>query len=192
MRNLKFKKATIMMGLVTVMTASLFGCGKKDGDKSDKTTAATETVSDNSNTSLVKNSRYTYNGVEFGTGDKADDVIPKLGDQIKPSEKSQPCIPDAGMIETFTFDGFTIQVTENGIIYSINLNNEATGSDLCTTVSGLKIGSTVDDVKKALGEPSDETEYGLTYQDGDLYLSFVIDDDGKMMSITTEDMSIEL
>ena len=96
------------------------------------------------------------------------------------------------MIETFSFDGFTVQVTESGIVYSINLNSESKSDNLCTTVGGVKIGSTSEEVKKALGEPSSEDEYGLTYQEGELYLSFILDDDGKMMSITVEDMSIDL
>lgn len=196
MRIVKIKKITLTLGIVSLMMASLFGCGKKNEDKADNTNSATTVETGDSgeasDTSLAGNSRFIYNGVEFGVGDKADEVIPKLGDQIKPSEKSQPCVPDAGMIETFSFDGFIIQVTESGIIYSINLNNESTSDNLCTTVGGIKIGSTLDEVKKALGDPADENEYGLTYQDGELYLSFVIDDDGKMMSITVEDMSIDL
>lgn len=196
MRIVKIKKITLTFGIVSVMMASLFGCGKKNEDKADNTNSATTVETGDSveasDTSLAGNSRFIYNGVEFGVGDKADEVIPKLGDQIKPSEKSQPCVPDAGMIETFSFDGFTVQVTESGIIYSINLNSDSTGDTPCTTVGGVKIGSTAEDVKKALGEPSSEDEYGLTYQEGELYFSFILDDDGKMMSITVEDMSIDL
>ena len=41
MRIVKIKKITLTFGIVSVMMASLFGCGKKNEEKADNTNSAT-------------------------------------------------------------------------------------------------------------------------------------------------------
>ncbi|MBQ8912813.1 MAG: hypothetical protein IJ054_02055 [Lachnospiraceae bacterium] len=186
------KKKLLVFVTSLMIALAAVGCGSDKNDKSEggDTTVDSETaVSDDS---LAAKARFVYNGVEFGAGDKASEVVAKLGDQIKPSEKSQPCVPGSSEIETYYFPGFTFDVSKDDVIFSICLTNDYDDSKDCTTVGGVGIGKSLDDAKSILGTDNcEENEFGLTYTEGDIYLSVSIDDDGNVFSVRVEDTSIE-
>ena len=138
-------------------------------------------------------SAIVYRGVTFNVCDAADDVIPKLGDQSKPSYKDQPCIPGAGELEHFTFDGIYVTVTQFGLISDIGFNNtENPGSD-AVTASGIGLGSTPEQCKEALGEPDDDYGFMYIYRDGSFSLSVMFDEEsGKVFSVSSTDMDIPM
>ena len=191
------------------LAAALSGCGDK---KSDTTTAAAttteaaatevaggndtaapaDTESQSASTGLAAAAKVTFNGVTFGTGDKASEVVAKLGDQVKPSDSSQPCIPDAGEITHYYFKGLTVDASQYDVICSIYFTNEnAEGYD-AKLAGSAGLGSTGDEFKAALGTPETEDEYGLRYVEGDFGVSITYDNDGKAMSIAIDDLSIQL
>lgn len=188
---MKLRKSLVLVTATIMLAAGLAGCGDKKDDKSKTTEAVLENVAQDS---LAAKSRFAYNGVEFGVGDKGSDVVSRLGDQaqIKPSEKSQPCIPGAGEVETFYYPGFIIEVTQYDIVASVCLTNDFDDSKDCSTLGGLKLGQTLEDAKKIIGTDNmTENEFGLNYQDGDKYLTISVREDGSIFSIKAEDLSIE-
>ncbi|MBO6114560.1 MAG: hypothetical protein J6P57_05840 [Lachnospiraceae bacterium] len=195
---MRLKKGIILVTTAMMLTAGLAGCKEKkddkvkeNGNKVEDTANSTETLAADS---LEAKSRFIYNGTEFGVGNKGSDIVSMLGEQaqIKPSEKSQPCIPGAGEIETFYYPGFIIQVTQYDVIATVCLTNDYDESKDCSTIGGLKLGQTIEDAKNIIGTDNmTEDEFGLNYQDGDKYLSISVRDDGSIFSIKAEDMSIE-
>ena len=143
--------------------------------------------------SLRENTRFTYRGVEFAVGDNADDVIPNLGEQSKPSSKLQHCIPGAGEIEYFYFDGITVQVTQFGLICELDISKfENPGSD-ATTVTGISLASTAEQCKAILGEAENEFDGYLGYADGGYNFTLIFDDeDGSLVSFSASDMDLPM
>jgi hypothetical protein len=158
-------------------------------EASEKDTAPAAPVGD----SIKDKCAFVYRGVTFNIGDKADDVIPKLGDQSKPSYKAQPCIPGAGEIEHFTYDGIYLAVTQFGLICDIGFTTvENPGTD-AATVTGLNTESTAEDYKAVLGEPADDYGFMYIYRDGSFSFSVSFDEDtGKTFSLSSEDMDLPL
>ena len=185
------------------LAAALCGCGDKKDDTTAATTAASvteasadteaaDTEAQSAATGLAAASKVVLNGVTFGVGEKASDVVAKLGDQIKPSEKSQPCIPGAGEITHYYYAGLCIDASQYDVISSIHFTNDFGEGYDAKTVNGAGLGSTVDEIKAAFGTPETEDEYGLSFKDGDLNVSVIIKDDQTAMTINIEDMSVEL
>ncbi len=163
---------------------------------SDEPTDTTQAEADApaaSDGTVKEKSAVVYRGVTFNIGDKADDVIPNLGDQSKPSYKEKPCIPGAGELEHFTYDGIYITVTQFGLICDIGFNaTENPGSD-AVTVSGIGLGATPEQCKEALGEPDDDYGFMYIYSDGSFSLSVSFDEDtGNVFMISSTDMDIPL
>ena len=178
---------------------ALCGCGGKDSETTTAAANATEAVTEagateaQASTNALKDAaKVTLNGVTFGVGDKASDVVAKLGDQIKPSDKSQPCIPGAGEITHYYYPGLVIAASQYDVISTISFTNDYGEGKDAKTVGGVGLGSTAADIKAALGTPSSEDEYGLSFADGDFSVTVVFADDNTAMSINIDDMSIEL
>lgn len=190
-------KKSVLIIMMMVFVLGLAGCGGKTSDTSGDAADTSGGASDNevsvNRDSLAGKARFVYNGVEFGTGDKASEVTAKLdGSEIKPSEKSQPCVPGASEIETFYYPGFTFDVSKDDVILMVCLTNDYDESRDCKTVGGVGLGDSLDDAKNILGtENCTETEFGLNYQEDDLFLTINIGDDGSVFSIRAEDTSIE-
>ena len=189
-----------------LLAASMTGCGGKDsGTTAAKTEASTQAGTEApdkndapaateaaSSTGLAAAAKVSFNGVTFGTGDKASEVVAKLGDQVKPSDSSQPCIPGAGELTRYYYKGMTITASQYDVISNINFSNENGEGDDAKTADGIGLGSTADEIKAAIGTPASEDEFGLSYSEGTLSLTVVFDDEGKVMSLSIEDMSVEL
>ena len=166
---------------------------EQTSDDPTDTTKAEAAASPVTDGTVKERSAIVYRGVTFNIGDTADDVIPKLGDQSKPSYKAQPCIPGAGELEHFTYDGVSITVTQFGLICDICFNsNENPGSD-AVTASGLGLGATPEQCKSALGEPDDDYGFMYIYSDGSFSLTVSFDEDtGNVFSIASTDMDIPM
>ena len=174
------KKFITTLIVITMLVACLAGCTKKEAAPADDT--------------LKGRTSFVYRGVTFNVGDKADDVIPQLGDLKKPAYKEQPCIPGAGEIEHFEYDGISVAVTQYGQICDIYISAiDNPGSD-AKIVAGLGLGATADEVKKVLGEPTDDIEgVILTYADGSYSFSLSFDEEtGEAFLISATDMDLEL
>ena len=138
---------------------------------------------------MLSGMRFTYNGTEFGLYDDAEAVVGKLGEQVRPSEKFTPCVGNSGEMDQYFYKGFSISADANGKIRQITLNEWDAPDDGCATVIGIKLGSSADDVKAALGEPSDENEGQIEYKDADRVYSFSFSEEGTAVYIYVGDLN---
>ncbi len=192
--GLEMKRKMICAALATMLAVTaLWGCGeKKESSTTAAQTTAAATEAQAELTGLAAKARVTYNGVTFGTGDKASEVVAGLGDQLRPAENSQPCIPGAGELTNYYFDGLTITASQFDVISRVSLNNDYGQGQSAKIAGSVGIGSGAEETRAALGTPATEDEYGLSYQEGELNITVILSDDAKVMVINIEDMSIEL
>lgn len=139
--------------------------------------------------SMLSGMRFTYNGVEFGLYDDAESVVRKLGEQVRPSEKFTPCVGNSGEMDQYFYKGFSISADANGKIRQIMLNEWDTPDDGCVTVTGIKLGSSADDIKAVLGEPAEDNGGQLDYKDGGRVYSFSLSEEGTAMYIYVGDLN---
>ena len=146
-----------------------------------------ELVKDDKNT--LKDEKYRIYGKNFDfiPGDTFESVKDKMGEEIKPSESFRACMPGVkGESTLYFFDGIDITVSYAGIISSVNIK-----SDKFFIKPDILVGRNIDGLNEILGEPSFDSEYGGSYQFDDVSISFIYDE-GKIMSISVEDASVEL
>ncbi len=142
---------------------------------------------------LRDKAKISYRGVEFNVGDKAADVIAKLGDQSKPSTKSQPCIPGAGELEYFYYTDLYICVSQFGQITDIGFSSFEYPDSIAATVSGIKLGITQAECKAILGEPDEDYGGYFIFKDGGYSISVIFaEDEDKATSISIGDMDLPL
>ena len=178
---------------LTLAAACLTGCGDKEETATTAaTTEAGATEAQATASGLAGKTQVTYNGVTFGCGDKASEVVAKLGDQVRPSETAQPCIPGVGELTHFYFPGLVITASQYDVIRQVTLTNDyAEGTD--AKIGGsIGLGTKSDEIKSTLGDPTTEDEYGLSYSEGDYSFNVVFNDEGGAMSLYIENISIEL
>jgi len=128
-----------------------------------------------------------YKGVKFSTGVQIDLIKESLGQEIRPSDTSKACNPNAkGETTHYYYEGLTINVNYEGRINEIFID-----SDTATLRSGIKVGMSPEEVKAIIPEVN-EDPYSLNYNVGaDFYSSMIKSDEGTISSISIGDMSIE-
>lgn len=149
-------KKWICMLVTSVMVLGLAACGSEDSGSS-------------SNDGYV----FSYNNVDVKMDQKAEEVVEKLG-EYKYFE-AQSCA-DLSVGKTYTYGNGAVEVGT----YNSN------GSDLVgyvyvkdtsiPTKEGVKVGDTVDVMKKAYGDATDDA--GLyEYKKGNMTLKFIFEND---------------
>ena len=82
-----------------------------------------------------------------------------------------------GKTNIYEYSGYTVSVVEEpkkeGLVFSVLLTDEST-----MTGEGIRIGDSIDKVKKTYGKPSYTTEAAYIYRNGDVELIFIYDEDG--------------
>ncbi len=114
--------------------------------------------------------RVKYNGKEFGTGDNINDIKGDLGSEAAPATDAASCLT-GNTIKEYYFNGMSIQATNDGVIFAISFTEDLYAGRDAETVDGIKLGSKVDDVKAALGEPGEVKGKSLVYTDGTTTMS---------------------
>ena len=112
------------------------------------------------------------NGAKIAIGARHDDVIPKLGAYVSVNI-SDSCGGFSGKDRIYFYNGFRVYTTPSAkgdVVIKIELTD-----DSVATPEGLTIGSTKDDVIKALGNGT-ATGGNLTYEAGGMKLVFIIRD----------------
>lgn len=193
-------KNLVTVFLAGMMAFGLTACGAKneDGNTAESTTAQSaeadsEAAAEVDADSVRGKALLDVNGFKFGPGEKFTDIKDKLGDEVKPSSSAMPCDPNAvGELVTHYYDGFQVVENYENVISAIYIPGEGAANDSVQLASGVKIGTSKDDVVKAFDIKVDESEmeYGYNVQDGDFNAGFVWDDNGNVMSISIEDMSV--
>lgn len=118
-------------------------------------------------------------GIELGEvslyigGRLTDEHKEMLGDPISTSEA--PSCMYEGFDIIYEYEGFTLQTnqqSEDEIVCIVTVEDSQ-----YPTAKGVKVGDSVDAVKDAYGDPTDESDYYLVYETADNYdLSFSLSD----------------
>lgn len=157
--------AAILMALTMVL--ALCACG----GTAENPTTPTNPQNNNTGSTTPVGYTFTYNGYQFGVDMVADAPLSNLGEP-KDQYTSESCAFGG---EDTVYYYSSIQVSTNNEygyerIYSIYLED-----DLVSTEEGICVGSSVDDVKSAYGEPSDQsTDSCLIYEKDGMALNFNI------------------
>lgn len=178
------KKKAVSFLLCTVMVFSvLTGCGgtkeiKTTPVSSESTAAQTGNTSDNQNGDLqnvdattgANGYEFTVNGVSMGPDMDAAYIVSALGDPLNYFEAASCAFE--GLDKIYTYASFEIDTyPQDGkdLISAVILKD-----DLVYTEEGAYIGMTVDQITALYGET--EADGGaLVYQQGDMKLKFIID-----------------
>lgn len=126
---------------------------------------------------LADRAAVVYNGVVFTVGDNIGDIAEKLGEQSAPSSTAQSCLTD-NEINEYYFAGLTIQTTEDGMIYSVEISENIFPGTKARTVGGIGCGSSYEDVETAFGDYYyEEGEYSIVYEEYQIKVQVVIRDE---------------
>ena len=121
---------------------------------------------------------FSYNGTDIMMDAEADPVIAALGEYENYFES--PSCAGQGIGKLYGYKDFEVQTyPEDGrdLILYVRLT-----SDMVSTSEGIDLSATVDKVKEAYGEPSEENDSTLIYEKGGMKLKFIFDGD-TMLSI---------
>ena len=122
----------------------------------------------------------TYKGVLVTPGMDAETAIKALGEGYVKSPDIQSCAFN-GIETSYDYKDFVLFVdNRDGGKYKINTIDIKAATVDC---GGVKIGSTIEDVKKIYGNPSSEEVYGLCYEKNGTQVQFVSVDEKTISSI---------
>jgi len=140
--------------------------------------SASSTTSDEKKPSANKSDAFTVSGQKLEIGmNVTDSVIKKLGDAI--DVQSAPSCHFDGEDTIYVYDNYSLYTYADGdkdVLYLIEISAEGV-----TTAEGIGIGSTCDEVKKAYGEPVEETATALCYETSTAFLR--ISHDGSVVEL---------
>lgn len=122
----------------------------------------------------------TYKGVLVYPGMDAEEAIKALGEGYVKSPDIQSCAFN-GIETSYDYKDFVLFVdNRDGGRYKINTIDIKAATVDC---GGVKIGSSIEDVKKAYGNPTSEEVYGLCYEKNKTQVQFVSTDEKTISSI---------
>lgn len=121
----------------------------------------------------------TYKGVVITPGMEAEAAIAALGAGYVKSPDIQSCAFN-GIETSYDYKDFVLFVDNRDGKNKINTIDVRTASVDC---NGVKIGSTLDDVRKAFGNPTSEELYGLCYEKNNTQIQFIATDEKTVSSI---------
>ena len=205
------KKNYLLLTFIIVVSFILVGCGKDKKNQENNNNVENNVVENNTEETNKEESQsqenkatdtqkvnmvygFTVNGRTISLGDTYDSVKSYLGDEIKPAENVKPCgIELHGETKRYYYNDFTVEVNYQGKIYSLSISKFET-PNTTAAFNGVKMFDSLDTLKSKLnGAPiKDENEYGLTYGEGNKYVSVTLTDENTVGFISMEDKSIEL
>jgi len=121
-----------------------------------------------------------YKGVLVTPGMDAETAIKALGEGYVKSPDIQSCAFN-GIETSYDYKDFVLFVdNRDGGKYKINTIDIKAATVDC---GGVKIGSSIEDVKKAYGNPTSEEVYGLCYEKNKTQVQFISVDEKTISSI---------
>lgn len=193
------KKFLLLIAVLCLMSFAICACEKKEEKVDESEVVKYEVTDDESETeefteeyteeeeyvipiadeSVYAKYRINYNGTEFGVLDKYDDVKAGLGNEIKPSQTYTPCgAMVEGEVTTHFYEGLTLETNSEGIIYTIKFSSSENPDSTAALVTGIKLGSSHDEVINAYGASDSDDEYNTSYSYDRLYTGFSYDFEG--------------
>lgn len=123
---------------------------------------------------------FIYKGILLTPGMDADAAIKALGEGYVKSPDIQSCAFN-GIETSYDYKEIVLFVdNRDGGNYKINTIDVRDPSVDC---GGVKIGSSMDDVKKAFGDPTSQEIYGLCYEKNHTQIQFISVDEKTVSSI---------
>ncbi len=118
------------------------------------------------------------NGEKIVLGVPFEELKDKLPAETQPAETIDSCDPDSDWKQTIHYyDGFVVKENKDGVAMAIEVSEGE------YTVNGqIKIGSTRDEVKAVLGQPDDDTEWGLYYTTTMPLMNFYVDEETGLVT----------
>ncbi len=161
----------------------LAGCGKEENpgnvdnntNQPDTTNNSEDNNKDQSGTQNQSKDGFAFvnNGVTIPMNVEAAPVLEKMGEPMEYFEA--PSCAFQGLDKIFYFSGFELSTYPNdGVDY---ISSVDIVDDSVSTVEGIYIGSTLDDVKAAYGEANTEESGLYTYIKGDTKLNILVEND---------------
>ncbi|MDO4876193.1 MAG: hypothetical protein Q3987_02290 [Oscillospiraceae bacterium] len=133
---------------------------------------------DNGKNTAENGFNITYNGVRIYLDEETEPIVKAIGKEYTYTEN--PSCAYVGIDYTYDYKSFIIYAQEkNGKI----VVNTVEVRDDSVDCGGIKIGQTLDDVKKVYGEPSSVEELGIIYIKDGKKLQFVTDGTGKIIFV---------
>ena len=133
------------------------------------------------------NKNDTANGVNIVLDAETEPVVKAIGGNPVYTEK--PSCAYVGIDYTYDYGAFVLYAqSKDGkeLINTVEVRSDAV--DVC----GTKVGLTLPEVKKILGQPSSDDETALTYVKNGIELQFITDDSGKVVLILyTHETAVE-
>ena len=120
----------------------------------------------------------TYNGVNIVLDAETGPVVKVIGGNPVYTEK--PSCAYVGIDYTYDYGAFVLYAqSKDGkeLINTVEVRSDAV--DVC----GAKVGQTLPEVKKILGQPTSDDETAVTYVKNGIELQFITDDSGKVVLI---------
>lgn len=171
-------KKKIAFALAALLTAaSLAACGSSaSSDSSSKSgePAEKETSSEQASTDVGGGYTIELNGTTVGVDMDMDTLTDALGAE-KSKFEAASCAGD-GTAYTYDYGAFQIETypADDGknLVGYITLMDDTVATD-----EGIDLDSSIDDVKAAYGDPTDESDAALTYEKDGMKLIFTISGD---------------
>lgn len=168
-------KKPVSSGINVISTQSQNGLEGENGGKIDPNAASA-------------NFAFKYNGISIVVNTNMADIEGKFDPKTYTKKDQVSCIGAAGKDWVYTFNGgsFTIVAVPAGNDYSIY--QIILSDDSVATAEGICIGSTLEQVKAAYGEPvADKSDDRmLTYEKGSSALMIVVSEDEETHKTTVE------
>jgi predicted small lipoprotein YifL len=163
-------KKIILIVLALTLVFSLCACGGSEG--CDNKPAENNNAKQELATSPIGYG-LKVNGVTFGIGMGAEDVVKKLG-AVEPV-KSESCGDMGGDDYEYNYNDYVIYANDGGgaiRIYCVELR-----SDMVATAEGISPSASVDEVKEIYGAPTSESSANLIYEKDGMELVFFLKGD---------------
>ena len=180
-------KKFLLLALILVMVFTFAACGgssEEPAGEPDETAddqAADGSASDapTVESALPEGVFVLMNGTEVRVGDNYANIEGKIGDEIQPAERVEPCDPELDTpVINYYFNGVQITTNDEGVIASVLLDERVGDASACDASFGgkVKLGDPIDGVKEILGEPEADNE-------DDSFLMYYYGDEGDTENI---------
>lgn len=187
--NKMIQKTMSLVMAASVMTAMAACAPKNEGSDAPQlisggtaaTTASQEGKQDLSAPSASNDTySFTYKGAAIIPGMEADVALKALGEGYVKSPTIDSCAFN-GKETSYDYKDFVLFVdNRDGGKFKVNTIDIKADSVDC---GGVKIGSTLEDVRKAYGNPTSEELYGLCYEKNHTQIQFISVDEKTVSSI---------
>lgn len=155
-------KKTVSILLALTLVLSMCACGAAQSTTATKKETSTSPIG----------YPLKIDGVTFGIGQDAEEVVAKLG-ACEPVV-SESCGDMGGNDYEYPYQDFVIYANDGDgpiRIYCVELV-----SDMVATAEGISLSATVDEVKEVYGDPTSETATILIYEKAGMQLIFFLKD----------------